>query len=273
MRFILVCFIAVGCACNNSVAPNLDAGEGAVGPQGPKGDQGEKGDTGLQGPAGIQGPQGVPGGALVNINDISSDSHCPNGGVSLVEADGGGHYICNAAPGTKGDRGDVGPAGTQGVQGPAGPPVQSMSFFGIDGGLVGQALMNPSGNNPLDMVYVKDIGCITQVNIATQRLEVVQGSILYTGPNCTGTPFVSQNYFVKPFPMGCVGVGTTVWKAMQPLMLQQMNSQSRYVQQFVNADGGQVFGCEAFVSGGGYGVAAQQVTMPNIQGPFTFGMP
>lgn len=273
MRFILVCFVAVGCACNNSAAPSFDAGEGVVGPQGEKGEPGLQGIQGPQGERGPQGIQGPPGGALVNINDVTSNSTCPNGGVQLVEADGGAHYICNAAPGAKGDTGAVGMTGPAGAQGPMGPPTPSLSFFSADGGIIGQAMMNPSSGTggALDVVFAKDWGCVAHVNFNTNKVEGFDGRIYYTGQNCTGTAFIQAP--APMFPATCISAGPQTWKALQPVLVQQMNSQSSYAVQGSTADGGQLVGCLPWVSSGLYGVAAQQVTASNITGPFTFGIP
>jgi hypothetical protein len=282
MRVALVVLAVVLCGCptNNMAAPTFDAGEGLVGPQGPQGPQGEKGekgDTGPQGPMGLPGPQGAPGGALVNIVDFDGGAGpCSHGGVMLIEADGGAHYVCNAAPGAKGDRGDVGPMGMPGAQGLQGPPgitPRSLSAFGIDGGLVGQMMVNPNGNNRYDMVYSMEMGCIAQINFINHRVEPNPGVIYYTGQNCTGVAFISSNQAAKPFPMACVGIGPNTWRAAQPIMLQQMNAQSRYTVLSTLADGGLQIGCEPWLSTGEVAVAAQQITTANNQGPFTIGLP
>lgn len=279
---VLLAVIAVGCACNNAVAPSLDGGEQSlVGPPGPQGEQGipgQKGDQGDVGPQGPQGIQGPPGGALVNIVDFDGGSGpCQYGGVKLIEVDGGAHHICNAAPGAKGDRGDIGPAGATGMQGPQGPAgltPPSLSFFGIDGGLIGQAMSNPSdATGHLSLIYLKEQGCAARVDYSTNKVVPWESRILYTGLNCTGIAWIKQGSGNPMFPMTCVGAGPQVVKAMQPILVQQMNAQSAYYVSSTSADGGQTVGCYQFTDTGGFGVAAQPVTLSNIEGPFTIGMP
>lgn len=77
---------------------------------------------GAQGPQGEMGPsgaQGLQGESVVATALVSGDAECPHGGT-LLEVDGGSHFVCNGAPGAIGPQGEAGPQGLTGAQGARG---------------------------------------------------------------------------------------------------------------------------------------------------------
>lgn len=260
MRSILcgLVVVVVGCGTNN--VPVVNGKDGAQGP------------VGATGPAGPQGPQGAPGGALANINAVPAGSACAAGGISVVQADGGTNYVCNAAPGSMGATGATGPAGAAGAPGPMGPAGPSVSIYDANNALLGQVLSSPF-DGEMSGVYLKAQGCIAQLDYSTNKIVAWNGRIHYTGPGCTGTAFIQRDSGAVNFPLTCIGAGNQAVKAVQPMMVQQINGMSSYYIFSTSTDGGETIGCFDDVETGVYGVPAQPVTMPAMPGPFTFGMP
>lgn len=172
------------------------------------------------------------------------------------------------APGATGAPGIAGPVGAQGNQGPIGATAPSMSFFTSDGGFLGQALADR--NTMINHVFLKAQSCVARVDYEKNKIVPLESRILYTGPGCTGTAWMKQGNGVDFFPMACLGAGDQVVKAVQPVVVQQINAQSAY---YVFSTNPLTVGCYASNEVGGYGVPVQPVVFPTLNGPFGFGSP
>jgi hypothetical protein len=272
----LVVSLAVGCA---SPVPEKEPVVGPQGSAGLSGNQGPKGDVGPQGPAGADGKNGIDGVSAVAVISISDAGTCPNGGVKLLDQDGGSAVVCNGtngssgrdgATGATGSTGLTGAAGAQGVAGPQGPqgitPV-TLTAYSADGGEIGPLLVT-GPSNPLVYVYIKQTNCIGTIDWGTQKVDANQNSVLYTGPGCTGTSFVTlgQTAF---FPTSCLRVGSLYFRSTNPVTVQYRQAQSTRVS-FDLPDGGSQVSCE-IVGDSGPSVQLEQFSMPSFSGPFSFG--
>lgn len=143
-------------------------------------------------------------------------------------------------PGPVGEKGPQGPKGDQGIQGMQGPQgmqgvsAQTMSLLREDGGEIGPIIS--TGSNTLNTVYLLEEGCVGQIDWNSSTVRPFQTQVHYTQLNCTGVPFVSSS--IPMYPATCMAVGTSMFKARQPIFQQTMMGQSTFQPWAQQSDGG-----------------------------------
>lgn len=155
---------------------------GATGPAGATGDTGPAGPTGATGATGAAGPTGPtgatgPAGAMGATGDTG-----PAGPAGPAGPTG--------ATGDTGSTGATGPTGATGATGPAGPTGPA----GSGSGLIVNDANGAAVGTLLGQGYGEDLNLKSGKYFFTVGFEgdFPTGQIWWTGPNCTGTPYLND---------------------------------------------------------------------------------
>lgn len=224
--------------------------------------------TPVEGPAGPVGPQG-PAGTSITVT-------ATDGGALITDADGGSAFLVQGPQGSTGPQGPMGPMGPQGSTGPQGPmgiSPTAMKMWRTDGGVLGTPAINVYSNQSIGYIFLDDVQCMSRLEWTSSDGGIVQpdlAPIRYTGLNCTGLVFVTNQALL--WPMGCYkDVSGATYRAIKPTVVQVMTAQSHMDVSYdpvTNQPIGVI--CRNYTETAP-SVVVEQVTMPQSPPEVTFG--